>query len=157
MSASRSRSGRSHPPGPGSGMLICPVERQGLRRQHREEVQDRMPEGEPPELPGVAGIGELDTRSDETSQPRSRGTARPSRRPPGGSAGCGCRRQQESRAWLVSSSRSSFDTSIPAGLRQLPVAPSGAASRLAAAARPITAWSGSIGHRPLGDRALEIA
>jgi len=44
-----------------------------LRRQHREEVQDRMPEGEPAELPGVAGVGDS-IPARETSQPRSRST-----------------------------------------------------------------------------------
>ena len=40
-----------------------------LRRQHREEVEDRMPEGEPAELPGVTGIGELDPRQGDVATP----------------------------------------------------------------------------------------
>jgi hypothetical protein len=45
-----------------------------LRGQHREEVEDRMPEGEPVELRGIAGIGELDPAR-QTSQPRLRSTS----------------------------------------------------------------------------------
>src|SRR6266581_2035228 len=40
-----------------------------LRRQHREQVKDRMPEGEPAELPRVVGIGELESRQGDVAPP----------------------------------------------------------------------------------------